>query len=86
MPTDPRWQDQDTPGRRFARALAVWVRVWLWALGIGFVLALFGIAPTAIGVFALAGPVWVVIVTLVLWGRMLDEMLRPRSDMEDGPR
>ncbi len=76
----------ETPGRRFARALTVWVRVWLWALGIGFVLALLGIAPSAVGIVALTGPLWMVIVALVLWGRMLDELLRPRSDMEDGPR
>ncbi len=79
-------QHGETPGRRFAGALAVWMRVWLWALGIGFVLALFGIAPTAIGVIALTGPVWMAIVALVLWGRMLDETMRPRSDMEEGPK
>ena len=72
--------------RRFVEALDLALRIWLWALGIGFALALLGIAPSAIGVAALTGPVWLLIAVLVLWGRMLDETMRPRSDLEDGPR
>lgn len=74
------------PATRFARAVEIALRLWLWALGIGFALALIGIAPTVIGVAALTGPLWLVIAVLVLWGRMLDETMRPRSDMDEGPR
>ncbi|WP_285673473.1 hypothetical protein [Paralimibaculum aggregatum] len=74
------------PARRLAGALETCLRLWLWALGIGFALALVGIAPTAIGVAALTGPVWLVIAALVFWGRMLDETMQPRSDLEEGPR
>lgn len=84
--TEPDDSIERTPGRRFVRRLEPVVRVWLWALGIGFCLALFGIAPSVIGVIALTGPIWVIIIVLVLWGRMLDETMHFRSDMEDGPR
>ncbi|MEL6217400.1 MAG: hypothetical protein AAFR79_02870 [Pseudomonadota bacterium] len=77
---------EKTPGRRFVRRVEPVFRFWVWILGIGFVLALFGIAPTVIGIVALTGPIWVVILVLVYWGRMLDETLNLRSDMEDGPR
>ena len=75
-----------TPALRFARAMERCLRLWLWALGIGFALALVGIAPTAIGVAALTGPVWLVIAALVFWGRMLDETMHPRTDPGEGPR
>ncbi|MEM9146723.1 MAG: hypothetical protein AAGC57_11025 [Pseudomonadota bacterium] len=84
--TEPEDSIERTPGRRFVRRVEPVVRVWFWALCIAFPLALFGIAPTVIGIVALTGPLWVALLALVHWGRMLDETMHFRSDMEDGPR
>lgn len=77
---------QFSPYQRFVQSLERWVRVWLQLLVVALVLSVLGITPTAISLAAIMGPVWIIIVLLVLWGRMLDEIMNPRSDLEDGPR
>lgn len=74
------------PGRRFLVAMERMVRIWAWSLIAAAVLTIFGVFPTAISVVAHLGPLWLVIGALIFWGRMLDEVMRPRSDMEDDPR
>jgi len=71
---------------RFLRSTETLFRIWLWCIGIGFCLAVIGIAPSVIGVVALVGPLWVIIFVLIFWGRMLDDMIQPRSDLDEGPR
>ncbi|MEO0820383.1 MAG: hypothetical protein AAF074_08150 [Pseudomonadota bacterium] len=75
-----------TPGRRFVRRLELSVRIWMWLIGIAVLVTLLGIVPSLVGIVALMGPVWVPIALLIFWGRMLDETMHLRSDMEDGPR
>ncbi len=75
-----------SPRQRFLASLIRWVRAWLVCIGAGLVLTVIGIFPTAISVAALMGVVWIPIVVLTLWGRMLDEVMHPRSDLEDGCR
>ncbi|MDH3668627.1 MAG: hypothetical protein OEN23_17010 [Paracoccaceae bacterium] len=75
-----------TPRTRFLVSLIRWVRAWLICILGGLVLTGAGIFPTAISVVALMGVVWVPIVVLTLWGRMLDEVMHPRSDLEEGCR
>ncbi|MEM6358024.1 MAG: hypothetical protein AAF844_20390 [Pseudomonadota bacterium] len=60
------------------------LRVWLWLLGGGVVMALLGIAPSLIVMLALLGVVWVPILVLVFWGRLLDDMVPHRR--RDGDR
>ena len=75
-----------TPQVRFLLMLARWMRLWIACIAIALVSTLFGLFPTVISVFALLGPIWVPIVVLILWGRMLDQTMHPRSDVEDGCR
>ncbi|MEM6549730.1 MAG: hypothetical protein AAF713_18570 [Pseudomonadota bacterium] len=74
------------PLDRFLRACERTLRIWVWLLGVAILLALFGLVPSLIGVAALLGVVWIPILLLIFWGRLLDETLHMRSDMEDGPR
>ena len=74
-----------SPRLRFALSLAWWMRIWLISIGAAMVLTLFGFYPTVISLFAQMGIFWMPIVVLVLWGRLLDEMIYGR-DMEDGRR
>lgn len=78
--------EQSRPQARFLTALERCVRIWFWTCVIAVVIWAFGFRPTWFSVVAFFGPVWVPIVALVLWGRMLDKLLNLRSDAEDGPR
>ncbi|MEM7528800.1 MAG: hypothetical protein AAF416_14170 [Pseudomonadota bacterium] len=59
------------------------MRVWLCLIGAGIVVALIGIAPSVVIVMALMGVVWVPIVVLVFWGRLLDDMVPVRRVPDD---
>ncbi|MEM7497226.1 MAG: hypothetical protein AAF371_04445 [Pseudomonadota bacterium] len=59
-------------------------RAWVWLIGGGIVMAILGIAPSIIVILALLGVVWMPIMALILWGRLLDEMVPVRrSGLED---
>jgi hypothetical protein len=75
-----------TPRFKFLTALERWFRVWLICILAALGVTIFGIFPTVISIVALMGAIWVPIVVLALWGRMLDETMRPHSDLEDHPR
>ncbi|HSF96873.1 MAG TPA: hypothetical protein VLA52_17740 [Thermohalobaculum sp.] len=74
------------PLLRFLTSLERWVRGWLVCIAAALVLAVAGLMPTVFSVVAMLAVLWLPIVVLTLWGRMLDEMMHPRSDMEDGCR
>jgi len=71
---------------RFLLRLERLVRFWVWVLGAGIVAVLWGLAPSVLAVVAIMGVVWVPIVALVLWGRLLDDMVPWRRDGEGGCR
>lgn len=81
MTTEPRVAART----RFLRALARWIGVWQWTIVVALVVTALGLVPSLIGIVALGGVVWVPIVVLSLWGRMLDETMQFRSDVQEGP-
>ena len=70
------------PVLRFLTALAGWMRFWLAAIAVAILLTLFGAFPTAISVVAMTGVLWVPIVVLILWGRLLDDLMYRPIDRE----
>ncbi|MBY8974784.1 hypothetical protein KHP62_03125 [Rhodobacteraceae bacterium NNCM2] len=75
-----------SPRARFLASMERCVRWWFHIALFALVLGLFDIRPTLVGILAYSGPIWVAIMGLVYWGRMLDETMNFRSDHEDGPR
>ncbi|MEL6336363.1 MAG: hypothetical protein AAFS07_00430 [Pseudomonadota bacterium] len=77
--------DDKAPLRRFLLACLNLVRTWQWLLGAAILAALVGVAPSVFVIIAILGVVWVPILVLVFWGRLLDEMVPSRRDKSDGP-
>jgi hypothetical protein len=60
------------------------IRLWVWVLGAGMAAVLLGLSPSVLAAVGLLGVVWVPIVALVLWGRLLDETMPFRGDGDRG--
>ncbi|MEO1274094.1 MAG: hypothetical protein AAFV96_01490 [Pseudomonadota bacterium] len=61
------------------------LRAWLWLVGGGVVMAALGFVPSLFVTLALLGVVWVPILVLIFWGRLLDDLVpHRRYDDRDG--